>query len=304
MMSYESPFAALGNTLDTGEVEAQVREIVQNFAPGHDLARIASAFGLLDKAFDGNLPGYQRLRTLYHNRSHTNEVVLCSARMLHGLHLAGQGVDGDHIDAALIGALLHDVGYVMTDEEQGGTGAQFTDTHVQRGVEFAKRHLSDLPADLLHAITKVILLTDHRKHPDWIQFENLQQQRAAYATATADLVGQMANREYLERLLLLYFEFEEAGMGHFADVHDLLENTTGFYRTVKARLDHDLNGLSSHLMHHFSQQQNADRNFYAESIDRNLGYLERVVRIERQRRLEFLKRGGVVEKVLAMKGEI
>ena len=47
------------------------------------------AFDLLDRAFDGKLRGYQNLKTLYHNRSHTNEVVLCTARMLHGLHLAG-----------------------------------------------------------------------------------------------------------------------------------------------------------------------------------------------------------------------
>ena len=55
-------------------------------------------------------------------------------------------------------------------------------------------------------------------------------------------------------------------------------------------------------MRHFSEQQGIDRNFYTESIDRNLGYLERVVQIERQRRLDFLKRGGVVEKVLEMNG--
>jgi hypothetical protein len=63
---------------------------------------------------------------------------------------------------------------------------------------------------VLEATTKVIMLTDHRKHPDWVTFDNLQQQRAAYATATADLIGQMANREYLERVLFLYYEFEEA----------------------------------------------------------------------------------------------
>ena len=142
--------------------------------------------------------------------------------LLHGLHLAGHGLDGDHIDAALIGALMHDVGYLMSDEEASGTGAQFTASHVMRGVEFTRRHLADLPADLLETTTKVIMLTDHRKRPDWVTFDNLQQQRAAYATATADLIGQMANREYLERVLLLYFEFVEARMGGFADIHDLL----------------------------------------------------------------------------------
>jgi hypothetical protein len=110
-MIHDSPFSALGNTRDTGEVEALVREIVRAFAPDHELTRVTNTFSLLDRAFGGGLPGYQNLKTLYHNRTHTNEVVLCTARMLHGLHLAGQGLDADHIDAALMGALLHDVGY-------------------------------------------------------------------------------------------------------------------------------------------------------------------------------------------------
>lgn len=303
MTAHDSPFAALGNTRDTGEVEAQVARIIHAFSPGHDLARVAGAFDLVDRAIGGELPGYQNLKTLYHNRSHTNEVVLCAARMLHGLHLAGKGLDADHIDAALIGALLHDIGYLMKDEEASGTGAQFTDTHVLRGVEFARRHLVELPPDVLETTTKVILLTDHRKHSDWVKFDTPQQQRAAFATATADLVGQMANREYLERLLLLYFELDEARVGDFLDVHDLLERTTSFYRMTKDRLDQDLSGMSIHLMQHFGQQQGAERNFYTESIERNLDYLERVVQLERQRRLDFLKRGGVVEKVLAMTGE-
>lgn len=302
-MAYDSPFAALGNVHDTGEVEAQVAGIVHAFAPGHDLQRIAGAFRLLDRAFEGELSGYQKLRTLYHNRSHTNEVVLCAARMLHGMHLAGQGLDTDHIDAALIGALMHDIGYLMKDEEATGTGAQFTDTHVLRGVEFTRAHLADLPPGVLDATTKVILLTDHRQHPDRIGFDSLQQLRAACATATADLIGQMANREYLERLLLLYFELEEARIGNFLDIHDLLEKTTTFYRGTRARLDRDLDGLSIYLMRHFGQQQGAERNFYTESIERNLDYLERVTKMARQSRLDYLKRGGVVEKVLTMKGE-
>ncbi|MCE9570793.1 MAG: hypothetical protein K8R10_12490 [Rhodocyclales bacterium] len=301
-MSYESPFAALGDTRDTQEIEARVGGIVHSFAPGHDLGRVASTFQLLDCALDGGLPGYQKLKTLYHNRSHANEVVLCAARMLHGLHLAGQGLDADHIDATLIGALMHDVGYLMTDEEASGTGAQFTDTHVLRGVDFVRTHLSDLPPDVLEATTKVILLTDHRKPSSWVRFDNRQQQRAAYATATADVIGQMANREYLERLLLLYFEFEEAQLGGFADIHAMLEGTTAFYRKIKARLDEDLNGLSSHLARHFKAEQDTARNFYTESIDRNIDYLGHVVKMERERRLDCLKRGGVVEKVLEMQG--
>jgi len=301
-MTYDSPFAALGNTSDTSAVEQEVGRIVRSFAPDHDLARITRTFSLLKGALDGSLPGYQKLKTLYHNRNHANEVVLCAARILHGLHLSGQGLDAEHIDAALIGALMHDVGYLMKNEEAVGTGAQFTDIHVRRGVNFIRVHLAGLPAAVLEAAAKVILLTDHRKSPDLIRFDDPQQQRAAYVTATADLIGQMSNREYLERLLLLYFEFEEAGMGNFTDVHDMLERTADFYRATKDRLDNDLGDLSRHLARHFGAERGVERNFYAESIERNLEYLESLLKTERERRLGRLKRGGVVEQVLELKG--
>lgn len=299
-MTIDRPSAALGNVADTGEVEAQVLETLKRFAPDHDPARISQTFALLRGAFAGELAGYQNLKTLYHNTIHTNEVVLCSARMLHGLASAGRCLDDEHIDAALIGALMHDVGYLMSDEEAAGTGAQFTSTHVSRGVAFTRKHLNDLPPSLLEATIKVIQVTDHRQHPDWVTFDNPQQELAAFATATSDLIGQMANREYIERLLFLYFEFEEARLGGFADVHDLLGKTISFYRLTKNRLDHDLHGLSVYLPRHFAQAVGEERNFYTESIDRNLAYLDELLKDSKERRFERLKRGGIVSQVLDM----
>lgn len=298
----DRPSMALGNITDTGEVEAEVSEIIRRFSPQHDLGRIADTFGILQAAFDGKLPGYLPLKTRYHNRMHTNEVVLCTARMLHGLHLSGNGLPSHYVDAAIIGALMHDIGYVMKQGEAGAdqssTGAQFTASHVMRGVSFVKEHLTDLAPELLESTVKVIMVTDHRQHPDWVKFDNPQEQLAAYATATSDLVGQMANREYLERLLYLYLEFNEAQMGGFSDIHDLLEKTSGFYRITKTRLDKDLNALTGHLAAHFSVAKGEARNFYQESIERNLTYLETMVAHSRAQRLVMLKRGGVVEEVL------
>ena len=67
----DRPSSALGNISDSEEVEAQVRAIVTEFAPGHDLARIGQTFSLLRQAFNGHLPGYVELKTRYHNPSHT-----------------------------------------------------------------------------------------------------------------------------------------------------------------------------------------------------------------------------------------
>lgn len=299
----DNPSAALGNINDAEEVEAQVGEIVHRFAPGHDLGRIGEAFGLLHGAFRGELPGYAELKTLYHNPMHTNEVVLCSARMLHGMHLAGRGLDADYIDAALIGALMHDFGYLMRNDEaaDSSTGAQFTAVHVARGVDFVRDQLPeliDLPDTIRDTTIKVVQLTDHRQHPDWVKFDNSQQQLAAYATATADLVGQMANRQYLERLIYLYIEFQEAQIPGFGDIHELMEKTADFYRITRMRIDKDLQGLVMFLRRHFAQAQGTERNFYMESIDRNLHYLNTLLQESRSKRLEKLKRGGIVEQAL------
>jgi hypothetical protein len=297
----DSPSLEIGNTQDFGEVRAEVCRLVQTIRPGHEMHYIEQAFGLIETACGGSLVGYQSLLTPYHDASHVLEVVLCSARLLHGLHLGGELLDALTIDACIVGALLHDAGYLMDNAEATGTGAQFTLTHVVRGVVFAEQQMAAiLPDPLMRAAGKVIMTTDHRPVAIMPHYDNRSQQLAAWVTASADLIGQMANRQYLERLLLLYFEFREAGINFFTDIHDLLEKTDGFYQLMAMRLQSELGDLVPHLTRHFDQARGVRRNFYKESVDRNLDYLGVLVRQERAARFDRLKRGGIVDRVLDM----
>lgn len=297
----DSPALEIGNSRDFGEIREQVRRIVGEIAPGHDMQHIDRAFRLIESGCRGSLDGYERLLTPYHDQAHMLEVVLCSARLLHGLHLGGTPLDALTVDACLVGALLHDSGYLMNEAEAVGTGAQFTLNHVARGVVFAETELASLmPPELMAATGKVILATDHRPVAVMPDYETPGQRLAASVTATADLIGQMANREYLERLLLLYCEFKDGGIDFFADVHDLLEKTDGFYKLMMVRLQNELGGLAPHLIRHFEKTRGVRRNFYLESVNRNLDYLDALVREERARRLNRLRRGGIVEKALSM----
>ena len=297
----DSPALEIGNSRDFGEIREQVHHLVRAIAPGHDMTYIDTAFGLIEAGCGGRVAGYTSLLTPYHDQGHMLEVVLCSARLLHGLHLGGQMLDTLAIDSCIVGALLHDSGYLMHHEEAEGTGAQFTDTHVVRGVVFTEIQLGHLLSpELLSATGKVILTTDHRPVAIMPDFDNPSVRLAASVTATADLVGQMANREYLERLLLLYFEFKEAGISFFTDIHDLLEKTDGFYKMMAARLQNELGGLAPHLTKHFDQARGVRRNYYLESVDRNLDYLGTLVRQDRARRFDRLKRGGIVDHAVQM----
>jgi hypothetical protein len=294
----DSPALEIGNSRDFGVIHEQVTRLVHEVAPEHDMTCIDAAFDLIEAGCLGRIPGYAALRTPFHDQGHVLEVVLCSVRLLHGLHLDGQVLDDLTIDACIIGALLHDSGYLMRDAEVQGTGAQFTQTHVARGVVFAETHLGHLLSpELLAATRKVILTTDHSANAVVPDYDNRSQQLAASVTATADLVGQMANREYLERLPLLYLEFKEAGIDFFDDIHDLMEKTDIFYQQMSARLQNELGGLAQHLMRHFEQARGVRRNYYLESVDRNLGFLASLVKEDRTRRLDRLKRGGIIERM-------
>lgn len=284
---------------DFDQTRQQIAAIIADMAPTHDVGRIDRLFTLVEQAYAGRLAGYHELQTLYHNDQHTLEVVLCATRLAHGLQLAGRPLGADGLDMAIMGALLHDIGYLKRDGEEDGTGAQFTLIHVARSTEFARRHLADEPADFLEGLVKVILITDHRLPVDRLVFDSAEEELAAMVTGTADLVSQMANREYLERLLLLFFEFQEAGMGGFADFDELLEKTAAFYKMTRERLDGPLQGLSPHLALHFGRTEGEACNRYQESIDRNLAYLEQVLQAAHGQRIERLKRGGLVERALA-----
>lgn len=298
----DTPSQHLGNPGSYDETLAQVADVVKSFAPAHDLWAVVRATALVHRVFDGQLDGYQTLQTPYHNSRHTLEVFLCTARLLDGMSRAGRGLGSAAIDGALIGALLHDTGYVKTSAEHSGTGAQFTAAHVERSVSFAATHCAFIDEPRRRIITSAIRATSHGSDPNQLPFESEQERVAALVVATADVVGQMASREYLERLLFLYYEFKEASIGDFADPHALLENTAGFYRLTRQRLDQQLGGLADMLALHFSAGGETRHNYYLESIERNMSYLEQVLAADKKNCLCRLKRGGIVDTALKQFG--
>lgn len=291
--------AGVSDRLDFASVREEVLRLAAQIDAGRDMERLTKGFALFERACRGTLPGYRALATPYHDERHVLEVTLCCARLLHGLFLRGRRVDGRTLDIALLGALFHDIGYLMKTEEGEGSGAQFTLVHVARGIEFVHRHLDFCPPALLDSVCKAISATNHRPGAALPECDDERERLAVQATGTADLIGQMADREYLERLLLLYLEFREAGIPLFADVHDLLEKSSAFYRVMSQRLETTLGNLVPALADHFAATTGHRRNLYLEAIARNLEHLERLVTLERGQRFDFLRRGGIAAKTMA-----
>jgi hypothetical protein len=100
----------------------------------------------------------------------------------------------------------------------------------------------------------------------------------------------------------LFKEFEEAGLPGFDSELSLLRRTEEFYRTVaKRRLTEELGGLSTFMLAHFKHRWKVDRDFYAESISKNIEYLHYLVNVCEESfecYLQNLRRGGIAKEIL------
>ncbi len=279
-------------------VWTKVEAIIRRMSPGFDFTLVQSVYGDVLRLFRGDYPGYGSIKTLYHDLPHTLEVLMCGARLMHGVHASGDRLTDEEINLIVLAILMHDVGYAQRRGEESGTGAQHTKMHVQRGIEFMRQYFSDrcLPASIPVSVTAMILGTEHNRPFTQICFSDDRSRMLGRIVATADITGQMADRIYLEKLLFLYLEFREAGFGSYQSMYDLLCQTNRFYEMIREKLDGALGGIYQRLSYHFKDVMGVDRNYYLEAIEKNMAYLAKVVAHDEAELFTMLKRNGVAEK--------
>jgi hypothetical protein len=272
--------------------------IVRRINPDFDFRMINAIFNDVVSLFHGEYPGYGAIKTLYHDLPHTMDVLLCAVRLMHGIYLSGTSLGDDEITMVLIATLMHDIGYAQPQGEETGTGAQYTRTHVKRGVEFMQRYLAErnIQTGFAVPLEPMIHSTDPALKFSDIVFPDERTRLLGQIVVTADLVGQMADRAYLEKLLFLYLEFKEAHFGDFQSTFDMLRKTRQFYEIIQAKLDGPYGGLYANLAFHFKDMQGIGKNYYLDSIEKNIAYLKKVIALDEEEYLSLLKRGGIVEK--------
>lgn len=283
---------------DSGTAWAKAAGILAYSNPGYDTSLIKTAFDDVMCLFRGDYPGYGSIKTLYHDKPHTLDVFLCGIRLMHGVQLSGTRLTDEEMTLIMIATLMHDIGYSQLDGEEGGTGAQYTQTHVKRGIAFMKRYLVErhLPLKFADTLEPMMSGTDPALKFSRIDFPDERTRLLGQIVATADLAGQMADRTYLEKLLFLYLEFKEANFGNYQNMYDLLRQTSRFYALTREKLDGPLGGMYTMLSLHFKEVMGVENNYYLESIEKNIAYLEKVISLNEAEYLSMLKRGGIAEK--------
>ena len=271
----------LTDTNSAVESIAEIKNILLLIDPPPDPSPIEKVFADVLRLFRGEFPGYQASNTKYHNLEHTCSTALAAARLIHGLHVQGKVFSPRIVQLCLIGALFHDTGLIQTAVDTEGTGAKYTIGHEERSIAVMENYLTEngyLPEDIRDC-SHLIKSTELFLPVDDIPFETEEVKIIGKVLGTADLVAQMADRDYQEKLPLLFLEFQEAGMEGFETPLELFKNTEEFYRSVvRKRMTGVLGGVSTAALHHFRERWKIDKNLYEESIKYNIRQMKETVR--------------------------
>jgi hypothetical protein len=273
-------------TKDPAAVELEIQTAYLGMFPEGKRLFVPQIFGWAIECFTGQYRDYQAVDALYHDFEHTLQGALCLARLLHGRHRAGAvpSLTERLFQLAIVAILLHDTGYLKKREDTEGTGAKYTITHVVRSAEFAAQFLADKrfsPSEIL-AVQNMIRCTGVSANLAAIPFQNEMEKLAGCALATADLLGQMAAEDYVDKLPILYDEFAEAAryagdsasfVAGFSSAADLIERTPAFWQgMVQKKLERDFLGLYRFL----SDSYPSGRNTYLERIEANMARVRKL----------------------------
>jgi hypothetical protein len=274
-------------------VRRAVESLFRSAWPDGNFEPVSQSFRELERLFDGEVPGFRGVDTVYHDRQHTLDMTLATARLLVGYERQARGaacLGSERAAVGLVTALFHDSGYVRESADQSRrNGAELTTTHVSRSA----RHLARcLPAVGLGAwtevATRVVHFTGYEVPFASIEVSDPRDRTVGHLLGTADLIAQMSDRCYLEKCRdRLYPEFVLGGVAlgrndagdvrvRYSSGLDLLRQTPAFYeQTKRERLDGAFEGS-----YRYVEALYDGHNPYIAAMEQNQAFLQRVLRSE------------------------
>lgn len=273
------------DTKDALAVEKEVHTAYLAMFPQGDAAFVPTTFAWVKDCFAGRYKDYQASDARYHDLEHTMQGTLCMARLLRGRHEANARplVTQRMFELGLLAILLHDTGYLKKRDDVGGTGAKYTLTHVARSVQFAEQLLEEKGISITETRTvqHMIRCTGVNVDLGRVPFQTELEKVVGFALGTSDLLGQMAADDYVEKLPILYSEFEESarfyegkmvGVSSFSSADDLVRKTPDFWaKYVVPKLNNDFWGIHRYLNKPYPNGPN----HYVQRVEANIDKLRR-----------------------------
>ncbi len=276
--------------------EAVLEEVKYNFIhsyPIQEFVLIRDVFKDFMDLFNGRYKGYRSCNMPYHDILHSTDTLLVFSRIVDGYNIEKKVLPVKKVKTGIIAALFHDSGYIQKESDTSGTGAKYTQVHEKRSIAFVRNYFRKLKLNREDFLTakNIILCTDLKVSVSDIKFKTEEEKILGFAVGTSDLVAQMSERMYLEKLMLLYEEFKEAKISEFNSEYDFLKKTIGFYEdVVKERLEKDFKDVYKFLRTHFKERYHIDNSLYIEAIETQLNYLKKILESSPESYRKKLKR--------------
>ncbi len=268
------------DTLGINDVFAEVKHVLSLIYPNDKFSMFDVAYADILCLFAGRYAGYKACNTPFHDLQHTLDCLLAMVRLLHGAYINNIKFSSKETELGLISALMHDTGYIQTVDDKEGSGAKYTLVHVRRSAEFLRNYFnqkgySDEDSTYcMNCINYTGLGTEIETINSFDNSYDLMGQMLG----TADLVGQMADHAYLEKLLYLAKEFKEGCVPGYEDEDVLLQKTKDFYLSSRKRLKNEYGNVVRFLKNHFKKRWDVDKNVYLVSIQNQIDYLEYILK--------------------------
>ena len=238
MATFNSTAILVDHFLDS--LETTYRRMYGDHAPEYSSAIHTAAVMAMEIIANSN--------ALYHNAEHSMMVTLVGQEIVRGKYLRDGGVSAEEWVHFIVSLLCHDIGYVrgicpgdrdgvvVTDDHggtfslaPGATDAALTPYHIERGKLFVNWRCRDHPIIDPKVITSNI---ENTRFPVPEKGDSTEGGDYPGLVRAADLIGQLADPDYLRKLPALFHEFEETGATEkfgYESPEDLREGYPNFY---------------------------------------------------------------------------
>lgn len=273
-------------TTDPLAVAAEVRRIYIDLYRKDRVDEMEQPFRDFATLYNGENPEYYACDTSYHDTQHVLDVTLAMARLLDGYQRAGREPLGERLfRLGIVLALYHDCGYIRHRKDtRHHNGAEYTLIHVSRGARYLRNYLPTIGmADLATVAARMVHFTGYEVPIDQIKVPQPIYRVIGNLLGSADILGQMADRCYLEKCYdRLFPEFVLGGIARrrnaegkeevmFGSAADLIAKTPGFYKGAAHRLDALLDNA-----YHYAERHFGGHNYYVEAVEKNIGYARKI----------------------------
>ena len=296
-MTQEMQLSDLVVTNSPEKVMEEIRIIISLGFDEFDFNTLDNVFNDVLKLYNGDYPGYRKCTTEYHSLSHTIDTFIAMARLINGYIIDNHRISEKSALLGLISALMHDTGYIQTNDDNVGTGAKYTLVHISRSITFLEKYfeIHGYSREDTGFCTNCIWCTNINIKMNELCFSSREEEVMGKMLGIADLISQIADRSYLEKLIYLYMEFIEGKVEGFQNEVDMLNKTVGFFDTTIRRFVEELGNLNRHMINHFNVRWNINSDLYMKAIENNVKYLEYIMMNKRDRIQDYLRRDGIID---------